>query len=225
MKFQHSDQVDQLLERRFESLMDTDQGQNLSLDMHMDLMVAFHDLDSFDPETFKSYALGDILTYLEATHRYYLSDALKKIRFAIDDLTTKKPELRDLQIALHQFFNFFEKDLIEHIDHEEKDLFPYIKTLLKIQEGEPQKINVKDKLALIEFLIDHDNQCEHVLEELMNYLESRLVNYPNFLSLPILLNRLHFFMRDLKVHSLIEEEVLIPVAINVEKSVLRDYQE
>jgi regulator of cell morphogenesis and NO signaling len=216
MTFNQTDQVSQLLNRRFALKDENGQSLRMSLDMHMDLLMAFHEPHAFDKIAFSFYPLEDILEYLKATHRYYLSDLLKRIRFSIDELSKSKNDLSELQSALFQFFNYFENDLIEHVREEEKDLFPYIQQLIAAKSGQTPNQSTKEKMELDDFLHHHDSQAEDLLERLVNFLNEKIKQFPDNMSLSILLTRLQFFMRDLQVHSKIEEEVLIPKAIDLE---------
>ena len=215
------DQNNQLLTERFTTTAHLVESNKLSIDLHMDLLIAFQDVHSFNASTFKEYELAEILAYLETTHQYYLSKALLKIRFALERLSEDKHDLSDLQKTLFQFFNYFEEDLIEHMREEEKFLFPYVARLIELKKGATGEINPNEKVKLDEFLMHHDNDSEDLLERLVVYLKSSKASYPDSMSLSILIHRLEFFMTDLQVHSLIEEQVFVPGAIALEKEMLQ----
>ncbi|MFY0688042.1 MAG: hypothetical protein JXQ90_12805 [Cyclobacteriaceae bacterium] len=217
MGFRDIDEIDDLLEERFKPKKVA--AYQMSLDMHLDLLTTFQDPEVFDLVTFKSYPLEEILVYLETTHQYYLTKVLKKIRFQIDQLSKGKPDLFELQNSLYAFFRYFEQDLAGHIGKEERQLYPYVWQLIECSKS-PTPDTKFEEVELLDFLHDHDNQCEDVLVKLIHFLESKMMQYPDYLSLRILLNQLNFFMKDLIVHSLIEEKVLIPVALELEKNLI-----
>ena len=104
---------------------------------------------------------------------------------------------------------------------EEKVLFPYVSKLIEVKNGGAFDISIADKIELIEFLTHHDSDAEDLLERLVSYLKSNMERYPGSMSLSMLIHKLEFFMKDLKVHSMIEEQVFVPGAIALEKEVLQ----
>lgn len=220
MIIQKSEQLAHIIARRFKPAKGNNASVKLPSDMHMDLLVAFHDEKGLDVDTFKRYDLEEILEYLEATHRYYLSEALNKINYTISELLKSKENLVGLHLVLHRIFKHFEEDLVQHMAEEEHGLFPYVRLLIKANQSGDIHPDIKDESVLHAFARDHDDQCETILEELINYLDKKIIDHPKCFSLTMLRNHLDFFRRDLVVHSRIEEEVLVPMSVELENRVL-----
>ena len=207
-----TEQLNQIIEKRFNSFDDKQLTSRLSAQMHMDLLMVFHDEKDFEFETFAKYDLKSVLDYLEATHRYYLSEVFPKINYAIESLGNSRENLSGLKMVLEHVFAHLEEDLVHHMADEEKGLFPYVKKLL----NENYSDIYFHESYLDQFIQDHDDNCETILEELISLLNNKIQEFPNFFSLTILRNHLEFFKRDLTVHSLIEEKVLVPMTRELE---------
>ena len=116
----------------------------------------------------------------------------------------------------------FTKEMIEHIEEEEKNLFPYIDTLLEARESKVLNYTAQQKICLMSFILEHDDHVEEQLHELIESMDEQLEHFTDSFSYRMLLNHLKTFELDLKIHARMEEEVLIPRSIVLEKEVLKD---
>jgi len=124
------------------------------------------------------------------------------------------------QQMLARFMPDFKKTLTEHIKTEEQLFFPYINTLREAAYTKKLKLSLEKKLQVIQFVLQHDDAPERSLSLLVKSLEEQFRDQEQGLSLRMLLKRLSFFERDLCIHAKIEDEVLIPMAFQLEKEVL-----
>ncbi|MEM7161570.1 MAG: hypothetical protein AAF487_03935 [Bacteroidota bacterium] len=174
------------------------------------LIQGIVDFENLKAEEFESYELNDVLDYLERTHKYYKEVRFQKIEQSLLSFSRKS----DNALLNHILFNYFEKfkyELNEHIIEEESTLFPFARFI------ENQAIKSASDIAFhLNCPIDvklpfktHDD-VEFQLDSLIDLLMTYEPSLGYMLSFKILLCQLKEFNRDLKLHELIEEEVLIP---------------
>lgn len=130
------------------------------------------------------------------------------------------PVLADLRIL----FPLFVEDFIHHIHEEESRVFNRIELLHNIEEG---KFALKDAVQILEqspiaALADshevHDDEMEGIRKLTNNYFLPE--NAP--ISMKVLYNELQVFEKELTIHAHIEDALLFPKAIELEKDVLRN---
>ena len=116
-----------------------------------------------------------------------------------------------LTILLHAFYADYTRHLTRHIEMEERELLPYI-TTLELEGGKQQK---KQKLSIADFINQH-HDTEKDLEDVRN----AILHYspPEDQQTPyrILLSQLQVLEKDLAIHALIEDDVLLPRALALE---------
>ncbi len=133
-----------------------------------------------------------------------------QIKSYILKLQENHPE-KELKL-LEKFFNEYFTEVREHLDYEDNVAFPYfIKLLQNIDDGDtPQEY------SSIEYS-EHHTDIELKLHDLKNLL-LKYVKIDNDLDLRRkLFFALYELEYDLFVHSLIEESILIPSGVNIEK--------
>jgi regulator of cell morphogenesis and NO signaling len=191
------------------------------------LVRAFEEDDSFDYSEFNRFSLSAIIDYIRRTHRLYLNKTLNEIEQSIGLLNEAYRQGHPLLDVLNAFYLEYKSDLISHIRLEDEKLLPYIS---KIVTELNHDMDLKDyyfsinRFSIHEFLEGHhdnDSVLDEVRFKILTY-DPPLVN--RFIY-NVLLNQLEFFARDLKIHGRIEEEVLIPAALEIEKELEFRFQE
>ena len=120
------------------------------------------------------------------------------------------------------FFKDYFREVTDHLDYENEVFHPYVIQLAsQINNNEPS--NIRDEYSVKQYKARHDD-----IEEKLNDLRNLLIKY-----LPVnqdqtvrrkllfLLSELEF---DLKIHSDIEELILIPFTLRMEKKVKQTEQ-
>ncbi|MEM7106710.1 MAG: hypothetical protein AAF519_00695 [Bacteroidota bacterium] len=186
-----------------------------------DLTLLFLNTDTFEPTRFFRFPLPTILEYLENTHTYYLGKCLDEIALGINLLTYQSDYKKYWKPVLTQVFSTYAAELKKHIDEEENELFPYIKSLMEASKSGIMNFSFEQKLMLIQHLLNHTDDPENKLRSLIRLLESKKEHFADQLALNVLISKLKSFERDLMVHARLEEEVLIPRALELEKEILQ----
>ncbi|HXD79602.1 MAG TPA: hemerythrin domain-containing protein [Puia sp.] len=173
----------------------------------------------FTARDFESYPIGIIIDYIERTHVFYFEKKLPEIEQSITLLSAHYDSHHPILAALHSFFNRYVSDLSEHIRAEEELLLPYIKALQQA-EASPAHFSgfilARRDYSIGRFLSEH-HDTEDELKDIRQTIRANAPPLTNESLYRILLSQLQAFEQDLSVHAGIEEEVLIPKALALEK--------
>lgn len=166
--------------------------------------------DRFRPEReeLQRIDMRDLLSYLKASHRYYLDERFphleEHLKRIIDACGQKHGPM------LSQFYGEYKQEVMRHIQYyEEEVVFPYIEALLNGQRTDSYQIG--------EFEHNHTN-IQDTLDDMMNillkYLPGDILPKERIeISLDIM-----ELSDDLNRHSLIEERILIPCVESLENA-------
>lgn len=183
----------------------------------LDILLVLDDPRAFDTQKFEGYPVPIVLEYLTFTHAYYMNKWVHHIDQQIKNLIQIAPEPQAVYWYLVDvMFHNWIKHLKLHIDQEEQTLFPYIRQIIKARE-EGNKI--QDLYSIQTFEGQHDDEeVEEGLGKIRELIHKHL-NGAQQIQQNMLLTQLQLFERDLYVHSLIEDRVLIPKVRKIETSV------
>lgn len=217
-----SDRINQLVMHRFKDKAWPDNTHEEQDRFCADLNTVFHNKEAFVFTKFQDYSISTILHYLKSTHHFYLNKRLSEIELSISHLIKDLPEQNYWISSLSSFFKSYEIELSEHIIDEEKNLFPYIEALLTAQKDKKIHFLFSQKIQLINFLLHHDHQVEDNLRQLIKVLKKKYKQFDNSFSFRMLLIQLETLELDLTIHARMEEEVLMPMALQLEKESLKN---
>ena len=152
--------------------------------------------------------MGDLLSYLKASHQYYLDERFPHIEEHLQRIIKAcGPKFGPM---LSHFYDEYKQEVMRHIQYyEEEVVFPYIEALLKGQRTDSYKIG--------EFEHNHTN-IQDCLDDMMNIL----LKYLPGEFLPKERIEISYDIMelsdDLNRHSLIEERILIPYVESLENA-------
>lgn len=156
-------------------------------------------------DTDKQPSIASLMTYLHRAHTYFLHFRLPHIRRKLVEATADCPE--DVAFVICRFFDEYVDEVHKHMTYEEKQVFPYVSSLLK---GEKPA-----KYSIAIFRKRHD-QIELKITELKNIL---LRYYPG--KGGDLLNSVLFDIfsteQDLASHNHVEDLLFVPAVQQLEK--------
>jgi len=211
---------DNWISKRYSIEKTTDQIENGNPDFFVDLQIVFQDPSQFKAQDFFNYQPQLIFSYLENTHRFYLTSYLEEIQLAIDRLPSEEPFQNNLKEGLKLFFQKLKSKLIAHIEEEEKHLYPYVSALIKASQTGEFTYNPIDKIELISFLMDHDDQIEEGLHLLVKKLEKMVPDNQESFAFRMMVTKIKLFELDLRIHGWMEELVMVPMAMKMEQKIL-----
>lgn len=152
----------------------------------------------------------NLLEVLKITHQQFLHRDLPHMEQSIYQLFHREKNSNPLLLALCGFFVDYKAKLECHILSEERLLFPHLERLF----GSESACSTS-RMTVLEALDDFEEQHSDVEEDLKRVrstIEHTLVNRPKPLPFRIFLTQLELFERQLHVHAVIEDEVLLPIA-------------
>ena len=171
------------------------------------------------PLPLATYPIDLVVAYLKHTHFVFIKEKLPYLSKLIHNLQNSDQDevVKDLRFI----FPLFVEDLIHHIYQEEDELFSYILTLHRIHREpnlSPQVYYDLEKHTIQDFAVHHsadDDDMEGIRNIVHNYDTRRASS----LHLRVVYAELQEFERDLKVHASVENEILFPKALALEKQV------
>lgn len=193
----------------------------VDLNFFLQLVNAYHDQDYFPKEELQSIPVREIIAYLKMTHASYLNNTVTEIEQKIKSLELEGSEDKKYIALIRNFFEGYKSELTEHIMREEDVVFPYVLTvdeIIKTEQFTDQNKKVFESFSIEEYEEEHDD----VEEKLMD-LRTIMIKY---VAPPANTNLYHSIIQDLfrleedlNYHSRIEDKVLIPKIVLMEKSI------
>lgn len=180
----------------------------LDIQFVLQLMELYSDIRQFDSRTFSQFSLSTILEYLERTHTFYEVSLLPKMEQSIRSINRLFPE-HAIAHVLAAFFQNYRNELLEHIDLEESQLFPYARRLAHGGAGRDYSV--------AEFRAIHNHDIEDSLHRVIDLLETDFPEVTRSFAYRSFKNLLEQFRLDLNVHHLIEEQVFLPKLVHLEQ--------
>jgi regulator of cell morphogenesis and NO signaling len=182
-------------------------------DFVIQILNTFDEQGYFPKYELWNFPLEYILEYLRKTHDYYLNKRLPEIEQSLHFFKEQFLGDNSLHLILTKLFSNYKKDLSEHIQNEEEILFPYIDELLK---GD---IPLNMKSYSIETIISEHEDVEEDLEQIRNIIVKYSKTAEDILPFRIFLHQLNIFENDLCKHALVEGQILLPRALELEKKI------
>ncbi len=147
---------------------------------------------------------SDIVGFLHNSHDYYLSYKLPHIRTNLIAALDEQHE--DINPIIIRFFDDYTSLVKKHFAYEEEVVFPYIRNL---SEGRPSDYNIDM------FRRQHDDEIEEKLSELKNIILRYYFTKKPFRMYDALADICNC-EEDLKSHTVIENDILIPLISKME---------
>ncbi len=163
-----------------------------------------------------------LVAYLKKKHYYFVRQELPFLSNIISGIIPE-PRFASLMADLRIMFPLFVEDFIHHIHEEESRLFKRIELLQDIEEN---RFSLKDAITILErdpvhLLADqheiHEDEMEGIRRLTTDY--SLEPNAP--LTMKVLYHELQNFEHELRIHAKIEDELLFPKAVELEREALR----
>ncbi len=186
--------------------------KKINTSFFLEIINVFLYEDYFPKETLQKFEINEILNYLNKTHDFFLSFKLPRIEKKINELINICCQENFSKIKLiKNFYLEYKNELIEHIKYEEIVIFPYVK---KISEKKIKNSDFKIQL----YLDNHSNIDEKIFD-----LKNLIIKYLDIPKQSEISNEILYdlfdFEKDIKQHQKIEEKVLVPKVMKIEKQI------
>lgn len=194
------------------SLGDVASENGIGSDLFLTFVILYSDVSHMVDIPFTGEEVPAIIRYLKNSHRYYTEDVYPGIMDTIRGINrTNNSEETQM---IEKFFREYLAEVKNHFDYEEQTVFPYITQLYEKLTGKKLKEEFRG-YSVAEYKEHHDD-----IEEKLDDLKSLLIEY-----LPLkegkqvrrlLLFKLYELEHDLRIHSRIEDYILIPLVASME---------
>lgn len=144
--------------------------------------------------------VGDVLRYLHQSHDYYLNRALVEMEKAVERLLTPCSERQ--RRVVWNFFRGYESELRNHFGFEEQEVIPYVQDLIIGQR--------RPGFCIDRFEENHSN-IEEKLSDFRNLVMKSLPDVCDDPARIALLYDIFALEEDLRCHTWIEDNVLVPM--------------
>lgn len=163
-----------------------------------------------------------LVAYLKKKHYYFVRQELPFLSNLISGISPE-PEYKSLMIDLRIMFPLFVDDFIHHIHEEESRLFKRIELL---QDIESNRFALPDALSILEkdpihLLADAHEIHEDEMEGIRKITNEYSLPEEAPLTIKVLFHELQNFEKELIIHAQIEDELLFPKAVELEKEAIR----
>ncbi|HPA12640.1 MAG TPA: hypothetical protein PLM40_05350 [Bacteroidales bacterium] len=161
-----------------------------------------------DNEINKIDNIKPILHFLKKSHSFYIEDKYPELKYYLEKIKNVHTS-RDFQL-IEQFFNDYFEEVLEHLKYEDDIAFPYFFSLER-----KDKITQSKSFSAKEYR-NHHTDIETKLTDLKNLFLKHIKIKSDLNVKRKFLNTLFGLEFDLKIHSVIEEKVLIPLIERIE---------
>ena len=159
-------------------------------------------------------SLGALIAYLKQSHVTFIKECLPYIGILIEKLKGPAPLITDLKLVFPLFF----EDFVTHIYEEEDGLFEYIKVLAGLEQG--KVINPIKKLYRLREINLETIALDHKDEDEMKSMRALVAELPETeFIMGLVKKEFQAFDQLLRFHAEIEDQLLFPKAIAMEKQI------
>ena len=176
--------------------------------------------DGDDSHNYKEWSPGLLIDYIEQRHHRFVRSKLPEIEIYAKKVAKvhgeRNPELNDI---LREFM-MLKDELLSHLEKEEQLLFPYIKELEEADqagekmEKEPDFRRVEDPVKMME--VENDEAGE-AMANIQKWSKNFTPPEDACASYRVLFQNLEGFQDDLHKHVHLENNILFPKALELEK--------
>jgi len=196
---------------------------NVNVGFFIEIVNSFNNKDYFPQNRLKDYPVNIIIDYLQNSHSLYIDKKIPEIESLINglDFNTNKRKNKTL---IQNFFLDYKKEFTEHILQEEKRIYPYIIDLENSILNKKTKSNFYEQMksySIVHYQKNHDN-VEEKLFDLKNLIIKYLPAPKNPENYTAILVKLFKLEAEINNHTLLEEKVIIPKVIDMEKLFLSE---
>ncbi len=152
-----------------------------------------------------------ILSYLKRSHSFYIDDKYPELKNYLEQLKDGCSS-KDFQL-IEKFFNDYFQEVLEHLNYEDVVAFPYFYGLLN-KNSAVHKSSFSSK----EYK-NHHTDIETKLTDLKNLFLKHLKIKSDLNKKRKFLNTLLDLEFDLRIHSIVEEKILVPLVEKIEAQI------
>jgi regulator of cell morphogenesis and NO signaling len=205
------------------SLADVCQKFKINPQQLIDELERWASRKELKPEELYLRPIEVLVAYLKRKHYFFVRQELPFLSNMISGIQVEHPAFAAVLTDMRMMFPLFVEDFIHHIHEEETTLFKRIKLLHEIEEDEYRLVDAlqileKNPMSVLSHAHEaHDDEMEGIRKLTKDY------ELPDDapISIKVLYHELQVFEMELSIHAQIEDQLLFPKAMELEKEVLR----
>ncbi len=179
----------------------------------------FHNSSIIYRENLHRYPLDLVIAYLKHAHHIFIKERLPYVHSLINRVNLEVKTGSSIIDDLRLIFPVFLEDFIKHIYEEEDTVFDYALRLHELinsnYTGLAKFVYLHQEISLAEIAKDHHEEDELAgLKELVNALKQ--IPEVN-IHINLIVKELENFELEMVNHAMIEDEILFPRAVEMEK--------
>lgn len=183
--------------------------------VEQELMQAI-ETPSVRPLPYNQWRLDFLVDFIENTHHRYVRDTLPELRLYASKVARVHGKQYPELLRVQQLVEMVNDELISHMMKEETVLFPYIKQLVNAGETLKQSPfgTIKNPISIME--MEHESAGD-ALKEIRKLTRNYSLPQDACASFSLLYRILEEFENDLHIHIHLENNILFPKAVAIEK--------
>lgn len=184
----------------------------INTDFFLSIINTFQNKDFFPKEKLLLFSPLLIIDYLQRTHHYYINYSLPRIEKLLKELQISAAQQNSEMKMIEEFYLEYKTKLLNHIEDEERKVFPYIIKLVNTPS------EIENKNFQVNFEEEHEN-VDLEIDDLKNLIIKYMNPNYNELICNELLIEIFRFEKDILNHARIEDAILIPQVKQLQKSI------
>lgn len=199
--------------------------EQVCLEKGLNPKTVINGLESFSENdqqvAIEEYPIELIIEYLKHTHFIFIKQKLPYISTIIKNLRVSETDYLNVAKDLKFVFPLFVEDFIYHIYEEEDTLFEYISRLDNYRKGKGNISRLyfemeKNNLSL--FASEHEEHDDE-MEGIRQITNGYKITTTTPLHVKVIYSELQSLEKELQIHAQVENEILFPKAMMLEKEV------
>jgi regulator of cell morphogenesis and NO signaling len=172
-------------------------------------LVQVLDAPTLGSENYSSWSPGFLIDYIEQTHHQFVREKIPQILTYATKVAKVHGERRPENLEIYRLFSKLSKELLEHLEDEEENVFPLIKSY--VNNGEKSVDSETYKAALQKLVEDHEEAGE-VMEKIGQLSNRYTPPADACTTYRILYKNLEGFEQNLHKHVHLENNILFKKA-------------
>jgi len=177
--------------------------KEIDVDFLLSVLNTYHSSDYFpNIDTINLSLLTDFLT---KTHQYHKRVTIPLLNSLMQELKIKLPDTK-LVITLEKYLNDYVSKLTEHIEFEEKNIFPLVDKLA----GSDEVSNNKTTTGNLKKLFNQHTNVETEISDLIMIIVQHIPAHADVQLFHNILHTLSHFEKEQVDHARFEDKILVP---------------
>ena len=191
---------------------------DINIEFFLTIINAYSNEDYFPEKKLQTFNILMIVEYLKKTHKYYRETQIPVIEKHLKSFFSGSAHKNKSLLLVKKFFIEYKKELLAHLNREEKITFPYIEMIYEIYKSPSEK---KKSISELHYSMKIYEEEHEEIDEKLYDLKNILLKYISGDFDQAVCNEIIFELfrleKDIKDHSRIENNILMPLVKDMER--------